>query len=147
MHRIRHWCACTTLLALVLSFVQLDARQSASLDGTVRDATGGVIVGALVELTDANGEIRQAVTNERGEYRFDNLPAGEYELLVTLDGFAPVRQPVRLGTGQTRAPVTLSVVHDEKVQVSETLSLHDSALSRTLTRRELALLPNDSRLL
>ncbi len=147
MHGIRHWCACTTLLAFVLSFAHVDARQSASLEGTVADATGGVIVGALVELTDATGGIQHTVTNERGEYRFDNLPAGEYELLVTLDGFAPVRQPVRLGAGPARAPITLAVVHDEKVQVSESLSLHDSALSRTLTRRELALLPNDSRLL
>jgi len=149
MRRIRHWCACTSLLALVLfiSITPISARQRPSLEGTVRDATGGVIVGALVELTNAGGEMWQAVTNERGEYQFDGLPPGEYTLLVTLDGFAPVRQPVRLGDGTSRVPITLTVVYDEKVQVSETLSLHDSALSRTLTRRELALLPNDSRLL
>ena len=149
MRNIRRRSVGAALVALVLLIPgsTLLARQTASLDGAVHDATGGVIVGALVELTGGDGRLHQTVTNERGEYRFVDLPPGEYELLVTLDGFAPVRQPVRLGAGPARAPITLSVVHDEKVQVSETLSLHDSALSRTLTRRELALLPNDSRLL
>ncbi len=58
------------------------------LIGRVRDTGSGVIPGATVEaLETRTGEVRVAVTNERGEFVFTGVPIGLYEVSVSLEGF------------------------------------------------------------
>jgi len=53
----------------------------ASITGTVRDASGAVIAGALVTAANVANSLRErAVTDELGVYRLRNLPIGEYTL-------------------------------------------------------------------
>ncbi|MBI4463239.1 MAG: TonB-dependent receptor [Acidobacteria bacterium] len=51
---------------------------------------------ALVRLISSAGEA-EAWTGGRGEFRFDNLAPGVYEIQVGLPGFEPLRRRVRLG--------------------------------------------------
>jgi hypothetical protein len=60
-----------------------------ALSGTVKDESGGVLPGASVRLRSPAliGGTSSTVTNERGQFRFVSLPAGEYALAVELANF------------------------------------------------------------
>ncbi len=77
-------------LFLCLSFVPAAWAQQTggSVSVIVLDASGGVVPGATLTLTDvATNEARTAVTQEQGNYAFVNLNFGQYKLTVTLQGF------------------------------------------------------------
>ena len=62
---------------------------TATLSGVVSDATGGVLPGVVVTLTDrATNQSRTALTNESGLYRFAGLTPGTYSAAADLQGFA-----------------------------------------------------------
>ena len=61
---------------------------SATLLGTVTDASGGVVPNAKVTATEVNTSTnRSGVTNESGNYSFSNLPPGRYSVTVEATGF------------------------------------------------------------
>src|SRR5262245_4370904 len=93
------------------AFAQSNATDAA-LDGYVRDADGGVLPGASITARHVSTSIAQTVTtDERGYYRFPILRVGDYELVISLDGFAEFKQTgVALNVGrQVRVDVTLSL--------------------------------------
>src|SRR4030095_13331126 len=69
---------------------RVSAQAGGQLTGVVRDTSGGVLPGATVTVT---GRIvvapRTVVTNDRGRYELDNLPADRYLIEVSLSGFEP----------------------------------------------------------
>ncbi len=85
--------------ALATAQVGLD---KASLSGTVRDQTAGVLPGADVVVTNpATGATRAVVTDGRGIYLLAALAPGTYDVRVELSGFAPKAIPaVVLSVGQ-----------------------------------------------
>jgi len=93
------------LLALLYTSFHLNAQVNATgtLLGTVTDKTGAVVPAASVKATSKNtGLSRDAVTNDAGQYRFDLLPAGSYDVRVTMKGFATsVHSNVELAVSQT----------------------------------------------
>ena len=99
----------------VLAFVAGAHAQTSggAISGTVRDATGGVIPGALVSvfsLAAPSVPARSVVTNARGTFVFGSLPAGQYELTVTLSGFRTSRSRLELAADQqTTADVRLEI--------------------------------------
>ncbi len=63
------------------------------LTGTVKDTDGGALPGATVEVKSLDtGLVHQAVTDGRGFYRLVDLPTGNYEITVSLPGFATARK-------------------------------------------------------
>lgn len=58
------------------------------ITGIARDQDGNILVGALVQLLDLDGNVlAETYTDENGRYAF-RVPPGEYELLITTeDGF------------------------------------------------------------
>jgi protocatechuate 3,4-dioxygenase beta subunit len=61
---------------------------TATVRGTVSDASGGVLPGATVTITNSGTKaVRTAVTDDRGGYIFPSLFNGVYELKVELEGF------------------------------------------------------------
>src|SRR5215203_38088 len=75
------------LLALPVLVSAQESR--ATLQGRVSDASGGVVPGATVEVTNVNtGVSTPATSNEEGNYRVPFLNPGTYRVAVTLDGFS-----------------------------------------------------------
>ena len=78
-------------------------RQTAGFEGTVQDASGGVLTGAVVTLRDPQTNLtRTTPTDSSGAFRFADLPVGTYEVRVESEGFTPyVHGGVTLAIGQT----------------------------------------------
>src|SRR5689334_13724166 len=76
--------------------------QSSSISGTVKDASGAPIPGAMVRLTNLDtGVAVDSASNETGIYRFGPLAPASYKLEAGSTGFDHlVRQPVPLQVGQ-----------------------------------------------
>ena len=69
------------------------AQGTATIRGTVTDASGGVLPGATVTITNTGTkDLRTAVTDDRGGYTFASLFNGTYEVKVELEGFKGVRR-------------------------------------------------------
>src|SRR5262245_42025854 len=92
---IEHACATWsravgTALGLLLFFVFSVAAQDfrAKLTVTVSDPSGLAVVGATLDLANANsGEVVSAKTNETGVYSFLFLQPGTYNLKISAPGF------------------------------------------------------------
>jgi len=66
-----------------------------SIEGVVRDASGGVVVGAKVEISySVTGYQRETTTGSDGGFRFTNVPFNTYHLVVTATAFASYTQDV-----------------------------------------------------
>ncbi|HWQ36237.1 MAG TPA: carboxypeptidase regulatory-like domain-containing protein [Blastocatellia bacterium] len=78
-------------LVIVLSasmFVFAQTASTSTVSGTITDATGAVIAGAEVEMTDlATNQSRKVVTNAAGQYQFPSIPPGTYKVTATAKGF------------------------------------------------------------
>src|SRR5260370_17238212 len=92
-------------LLMVARDAQAQATASASLQGTIVDKSQAVLTGADVAITNkATGATRSTKTNASGEYRFDLLSAGIYNIKANAPGFATAEpQDVQL---LVRAPPT-----------------------------------------
>ena len=101
---------CFATALLLLWTPGIVAQVSASLSGTVRDASGGLVAHAAVTVRNMDtGAIRNTVTSDLGRYQVFSLPVGEYEVHVTKQGFTEeIRTGIRLAVGQD-ATVDLSL--------------------------------------
>jgi hypothetical protein len=82
-----------------------------TIDGAVTDATGSVVMGALVTLgSTASTSKRTTVTNETGSFHFAAVAPGNYTITIVADGFAPwIAASVVVRDGENPA-VTLAVL-------------------------------------
>ncbi len=71
---------------------------SGSINGTVRDVTGGVIPSATVTVANpATGVTRTVTTNDTGDFVVPSLPPGDYTIRVEAQGFKTLeKSDVRL---------------------------------------------------
>ena len=126
-HRTRQWLA---FLAMTLATAwQTPAPAHAQelrgrVSGTVSDESGAVIPAANVSLTNVNTTVAvERQTNEAGQFAFDFVSPGNYEVRVESEGFQSfVQQNILV---QTRADVTVNAALRigalaETVTVSET---------------------------
>jgi iron complex outermembrane receptor protein len=72
--------------------------------GRVSDPSGGIVVGAQVRLeAAAGGSTSQALTDSRGEFKFERLAPGPYLLIITHPGLAPDTRAVDIVAGEPTA--------------------------------------------
>lgn len=72
-----------------------------TITGQVLDpATGEYLRDAIVELVAENGDRRTVTSNESGEYRLIDVPAGTAQIVVRYTGYAPQSASVRVSGGQ-----------------------------------------------
>jgi Carboxypeptidase regulatory-like domain/TonB dependent receptor len=85
-----------TFVRILLGAVVMSAgvwAQTSQMNGIVRDASGSVIPGAAVKVTQtATGVVRATTTGVDGGYVLTNLPVGPYLLEVTKEGFSKYAQ-------------------------------------------------------
>jgi len=76
--------------------------QRGSIEGIVRDSSGGVLPGVTIEARSPSmAGVQTTVTDTNGLYRFPALPPGRYEVNATLQGFQATKSSdVRLELGQ-----------------------------------------------
>jgi carboxypeptidase family protein/TonB-dependent receptor-like protein len=80
---------------------------SGSIEGVVKDASGGVIPGAKVEVSNPVSRFsREAITDVNGSFGLTNVPFNPYHLTVTAAGFAPYSQDVDV---RSTVPTTLEI--------------------------------------
>ena len=81
------------LTVALLALPILAYAQDATLSGTVKDNTGGVLPGVTVTATnEASGITFVSVTDERGLYRIP-VRAGSYKITAELAGFTTAARP------------------------------------------------------
>lgn len=76
------------LLTLVLAGAALAQATTGGVRGTIKDQSDAVIAGARITLVNkGTGLERHFTSRNNGEYQIANLPPGEYEIKVTMNGF------------------------------------------------------------
>src|SRR5262245_45224783 len=94
--------AATALLLFISLPLESSAQVSASIGGTVSDASGALIPGVEVTATNVNTGISSTqLTNEAGAYQIPTLQPGTYRLKASLAGFqTATRENIQLSQGQ-----------------------------------------------
>ena len=136
----------TWLLACIVFLAAAQAQSTfGSIRGTVQDASGAVIPGALVTVhsLDENFD-RQVMTIDSGDFVVENLKAGHYQLTVHHEGLsdAVVSSATLEARQDLRIPITLKIaaastvveVNDAAVQINtENGTLSDSIDNQQIT--------------
>ena len=79
-----------------------------TVQGTVKDPTGGVMVAVMVNLSNPiTGLRRTATTDERGRFVFRNLPPNPYHVEVGAQGFQTLEQDVDV---RSAVPIDLNLM-------------------------------------
>ena len=86
--------ALLALAAVLLVPHSAFAQATASIAGTVVDASGAVLPGVTVEASSAAliEKTRSVVTDGTGQFRIEQLRGGTYTVVFTLPGFSTVRR-------------------------------------------------------
>lgn len=79
---------------IAISFNAAAQKETITLKGTVRDASGEAAIGIAVFL---EGTSKGAVTDVGGNYIIQDIPAGNYLLKVSGIGYEKISKPIRLG--------------------------------------------------
>lgn len=114
--RLRWALLAAGLLVLTTTRADAQAIQSTIL-GTVTDAAGAVVPKAKVAVRDEGTNIERSMeTDERGDYRFSGLLAGNYQVTVSAPGFKTFKQ--------TRVDLNMSQIKriDCRLEVGEVTS-------------------------
>jgi hypothetical protein len=114
-----------TVIVLLYAGVADAQRSTATLRGTVKDATDAILPGVTVTITNKDtGFTRSTVTNESGVYSLSELPIGRYDVTAELAGFKTA----------ARTNVTLRVADDFAIDfqlaagdISETVTVEASS--------------------
>jgi len=124
---------------------------SASISGTITDSSGAVVRGVDVLLTNMDTkDIRDAKSNESGEYNFTNLLPGTYQITATSAGFKVFRQSNMLLRANTAATVDVKLqvgAEQQQVQVSAEALLVDTESANnsvTMDQQLIESLPNST---
>jgi hypothetical protein len=140
--------ALLTFFFMVPSLVM--AQDSSSMTGTVTDATGAVVPGTVVLLSNKlTGAKYTQTTDKQGSYHFLNVsPGAGYTVAFTHDGFASFAvSEVSLQVGLTRTQdAKLQAGKNEKIEVSATnaevtLNTTDASIGNNIDVQQLNQLP------
>ena len=148
--------AAISILALTcLSTLNLSAQitATATLQGTVTDKSAAVIPNAQVKITNgSNGEARSSISNSSGIYLFNLLPAGTYEVRVSMKGFATaVFENVELAVSRTTtidaelSPSQQATTVTVEAAGAALVDVQKTDVSRPITPTEVENLPLNSR--
>ena len=134
-----------TVLTMATAFAQSDR---GTITGTISDPAGAVVASAPVEARNVEtGTTFQAATSATGNYTLSQLPAGPYQILVTVPGFKKfIRQNIVVSVaGTSRVDVALEVGSaTESVTVNEAaplLKTESGELSHNMTTDKVNNLP------
>jgi len=118
---------CSLALILLSAFSSHAQVLYGSLTGAIEDASGAPVPNSKIEVVNmATGVARQATSDERGAFQFNDLQGGNYRVTITSANFSTVKQEgirVEIITVK-RLEVKLQVA-----AVAESISINASALA------------------
>jgi hypothetical protein len=147
-------------LPVVVSFLLLGASYAqnprGSLRGMVQDASGARIPSAKIVLEAAGSSVRREATSEdRGEFRLDDLLPGDYRMTVTAAGFASARADIAIAVSLARdvtvtlkaaaAPETVNVQGNSSSITTEILDTSTAVRGGVVGSQDLESLPLPAR--
>jgi len=118
-------------LFLLLAAPALTQTFRGGINGMVTDSTGGAVLGAEIRATnEATGLSYVTASSNAGEFSFQDLPLGNYTIVVSSPGFQTVKiGAVRVSAGAIYTlPVKLDVA-----EVASTIEVSAAALSLDTT--------------
>ena len=134
-YRSRDIAFALTLIALLLAATAHAQNPTGSLRGTVQDTTGARVPSARIAVrSSGSGVQREGISEDRGEFRLDDLPPGNYRITITALGFDPA---------QTNVSIAVATVRDISVtmkpsSVEETVKVQAGTSSVTTQAIDLA---------
>jgi hypothetical protein len=141
-----------TLFCLAQSPCAFGQDSTGALRGTVEDASRARMAGAKIEVRAIGRSlVRDAATDERGEFRFDLLPVGEYQVTVNSPGFAQAHSEVSVVVSSVRdLTITMRLVTvQQKVTINrqassittELIDTASAALQSAISSKDLETIP------
>jgi Carboxypeptidase regulatory-like domain len=123
-----------------------------SLRGTVQDVTGARISSArIVALLSGSSVQREATSEDRGEFRLDDLSAGNYRITVNAAGFSPAQADVVVAVSTVRditvtlkpsvLPETVQVQAEGSSITTQAIDLASAIHQGVVTHQDLETLP------
>ncbi|HEY3705098.1 MAG TPA: carboxypeptidase regulatory-like domain-containing protein [Terracidiphilus sp.] len=139
------------LLCSLIALTPLAARAQStfgSILGTVRDPSGAVVAGADIKLVNTGTAAeRAAQTDQDGNYAFNNIDTGAYELRLSAPSFATASLPgIQLTAREIRrVDFVLHVVADtQTIEINDppqVINTETSSITQTKVGEELVQLP------
>ena len=117
-HRFRISAVLVLPLLLVSTF--FGQKSTGNLRGVVADPTGAIIPGASITLS-GNGQNLSTTSGGTGLYHFNGLPAGQYTIDTSIQGFTPFESKgviIAPGTTKTLNIALTIAAEQQQVQVS-----------------------------
>ena len=140
-----------TLLIILLAATLHAQNPRGSLRGTVQDSTGARVQSAkIVAQLSGSSVRREAISEDRGEFRLDDLAPGNYRITVNAAGFAPTQADVAVAVASVRditVTMTPSLQEIVKVQAetssitTQPIDLASAVHQGVVTSRDLETLP------
>jgi hypothetical protein len=139
-----------TFLTVAALFGQTAGR--GTVQGTLKDPTGGIIPGATVTLSNDSGVVQTTTSGGDGVYVFRGVPPGAYSVLGSFKGMQQLKATaVNVVAAQTlSANITLTVAEQKQVvnvadSAESTVSTEASnnATALVLQKEDLDALPDD----
>ncbi len=149
----RHWVLIFSLLASLLAIPTARPQTATGvIHGVVHDATGAVVAGVKLTLTDlGTNQAREQTSGPEGNFEFRALPRGDYSLAAEHPGFKrEVITGIPLQVAEThRVDLTLTVgAVSESVEVTGAaglLQVSEPTLSQVIDEKRVVDLPLNGR--
>ena len=146
----RCWSLCVRMLMYpVLALIAASCLASifGSVQGLIHDPQHRPVQGAAVTLKAKNSNwSKSLVSDPAGEFRFDAVPLGEYQVIVDVPGFEMQTQKLALGSGiDARLHFALTIAkNSQTVEVSDVpmqVDTQSSTTSSIVSRDQIAQTP------
>ncbi len=140
------------LFSIVLAALLHAQNPRGSLRGAVQDATGARIPSASIVVQSVDSRMqREATSEDRGEFRLDDLLPGSYHMTVSATGFVPAQASVSIAVSSVRevtvtlqpaAPAeTVSVLGQNSSITTQPIDLVSVVHQGVITSQDLQTLP------
>lgn len=139
---------CVLVCSLLVNFSVSAQTGTSSINGTVTDQQGNVLVGATVTLTNPEKNFtRTQITSEDGNYSFTAIPPATYKIEISANGFKkvvlsdiqalvakPTEVNAQLEIGSVAETVTVNAEDSKSLINTQDASLGNNFVSRQITQ-------------
>ncbi len=139
------------LLVCLAAGPLLAQNSTTSLRGVITDATGAVVGGAHVLIENpATGTKNESTTNRNGEYQFQQVAPGKYNITVTAPGFGTYKTSASLlvaqpATVDASLKVNVDVTQVDVSTTTETINTTDATIGNAINNETIMALPSEGR--